>query len=303
MDDDKIQMKKDLALILKIDKKMNYSDIGNVQKIHDEIVQKDLFQTALGTRYVRKLEKIATGTSTNQCLFCGKSIPKPNNTVLCDECLKKFTKPTNQNLHTASNTSVHETTQTNNNGEKGNKATFAEEQAESSPKKSLKNVFIGIAALFIVFSIISAIGIGKIFSAMTIVALIVLIYEIVKKKPKKVTGIVLVVLIVLTAIFSNDSSNNSSNLKGYDAFEKFVRNNENEGKTITFDAEVVSVFNDKYLIQVRKKNSSKLIQIITTPVSGLELFHGDSISYTGIYNGRTTDGNRIAFVTKSIKVK
>ena len=111
MADEKELMKKDLSLIIQIDSKMRYNDIQNVQKIHDAITQKNMFQTNLGKRYVNKLKQIIQGQNPGNCIFCGKGVTNPNNTVMCEECSSKFIKkPTNTAQTTPQNASSRQAT-------------------------------------------------------------------------------------------------------------------------------------------------------------------------------------------------
>lgn len=88
MAEDKMLVKKDLALILKINQKLSYDNISAVQKVHDTLLQKQLFHSSLGKRYINKLERVIQGEDTDKCLFCGKiNISK---TAICEECLSRF---------------------------------------------------------------------------------------------------------------------------------------------------------------------------------------------------------------------
>ncbi len=58
MEDEKTLLKKDLAVILKIDQRIDYGNVENIRKIHDTIVEREMFHTALGTRYINRLEQV-----------------------------------------------------------------------------------------------------------------------------------------------------------------------------------------------------------------------------------------------------
>ena len=152
-------MKKDLSIILKINEKMNYADITKVQKVHDEIIQKGMFKTNLGTRYIERLKQIIADIYNDKCIFCGKTIANTEDTVLCDECLKKYEKVIDEKLQTSSPDSSKENIQLDFS--KGKAGKTAIPKAES--KDSKKYLFVGIIGVVILISIISAIGIDKIY--------------------------------------------------------------------------------------------------------------------------------------------
>lgn len=300
MAEDKSLLKKDLMLILKLNSKLHYDDITEVKKVHNVIKQKNMFETSVGQRYIRRLEQIIQGESTDKCLFCGKN--GASNSVMCLDCLAKLqpsrAAKTSEAAEITPETKTSETAETTD--VTNTSAMSKKENVAQEPKKTdnRKNIIIGSVIVVMVLAVLVAIGLDKIFGALMFISFGVLVYKCIKKKPKKGAVIAFVAFLMLFAVFSEDTGSVSS----YGEFEEFVRDNENIGETITFRAEVVSVFADKYLIQVREKNTTNLIQIITTTVPGMNLFHGDEIIYTGIYNGRTTDGNRLAFVTVAIEL-
>lgn len=95
MADEKELMKKDLLLIIQIDNKLQYHDIASVQKIYNATIQKSIFKTNLGKRYINKLEQIINGTDAGKCVFCGKALQDSGKTVICIDCASKYIKKPN----------------------------------------------------------------------------------------------------------------------------------------------------------------------------------------------------------------
>ncbi len=92
MADDKEQIKKEMAFILKLDAQIDYSQRETAAKYHKEIEGKGLLTTPIGRRYVKKLEQIASGdTSYDKCLFCNSQTQK--DTVICPSCMARLKKP------------------------------------------------------------------------------------------------------------------------------------------------------------------------------------------------------------------
>lgn len=92
MADDKELIRKDLAIILKLDSQIDYSQKMTVEKYYKDIMAKGLLTTPLGQRYMRRLEQIIDGeASYNKCLFCNSQTQ--GNTVICPACTDKFKKP------------------------------------------------------------------------------------------------------------------------------------------------------------------------------------------------------------------
>lgn len=88
MADSKEQIKKDLTAIMKLDSQIDYSQKAAVEKYHKLLVQKNLLTTAVGKRYLKKLEQIINGEADyNKCLFCTKETQ--HNTVICPSCMAK----------------------------------------------------------------------------------------------------------------------------------------------------------------------------------------------------------------------
>lgn len=89
MDNNKDLIKKDLGYILQLNAKLHYDNPAEVQKTHDKVLQKNLFKTDLGQKYVKRLEDIINGaTGSNQCVLCRNGLDNP--TLVCKQCLEKF---------------------------------------------------------------------------------------------------------------------------------------------------------------------------------------------------------------------
>ena len=79
------RMKKDLEMVLRLNNTLDYDNREDVEKNYNRILQERLFQTSLGERYTKKLEKIVYGAAPPQnCIFC-KGI-RDNASVICDKC-------------------------------------------------------------------------------------------------------------------------------------------------------------------------------------------------------------------------
>ena len=89
MDENKELLKKDLQIILQLDSKMNYANIDAVKKVYTHIVEKEIFRSSLGQRYLKKLEGIISGKNTNTCVFCSKDLT--DGKIICGNCLDKLT--------------------------------------------------------------------------------------------------------------------------------------------------------------------------------------------------------------------
>ena len=93
MAEDKTLLKKDLGLIIRLNSKLHYNNIEEVKKIYQTLVEKNMFVSSLGQRYLKKLELIIQGKNNNTCLFCGKQCTAQS--VICSECLAKM-QPQNE---------------------------------------------------------------------------------------------------------------------------------------------------------------------------------------------------------------
>lgn len=86
-----------------------------------------------------------------------------------------------------------------------------------------------------------------------------------------------------------------------DELRGFARDNTNIGRTVSFSAEVSMSYLDIYLLNVFDDNG--LLQIQASAVNGLNLYDGDGITYTGVYNGTIPETNQLSFTTVSIEIQ
>lgn len=88
-DHDKDLIKKDLLYILQLNAKIHYENSAEVQKTYDLALQKNLFQTLLGQKYLKRLRQIADGTDiSDNCVLCGNDLD--NSSLICSTCLSKY---------------------------------------------------------------------------------------------------------------------------------------------------------------------------------------------------------------------
>lgn len=92
MADDKELARKDLAIILKLNTLIDYSQKPVVEKYYRQITQNELLTTPIGKEYRARLEQIINGGSvSHKCLFCDAETP--SNTMICPACMTKSKKP------------------------------------------------------------------------------------------------------------------------------------------------------------------------------------------------------------------
>lgn len=88
MERDLSLLKKDLSVILHLNKKINYQDKNQVQDIHNAVLQKQLFQTSLGEKFITRLEYILMDAPNHKCLLCEKE--NELNGIICLSCIDKY---------------------------------------------------------------------------------------------------------------------------------------------------------------------------------------------------------------------
>jgi hypothetical protein len=218
MNEDKALLKKDLILVLKLNSKLNYGNIDEVQKTYDEITEQNLLTTSVGKRYLEKLKQILNGTDSYSCMFCNAQTTQES--IICKECLAKFQHPaSNENTKQKADNVPTELVASEKSEVKDNHTdnTEAATDAKNNGGKKVdkKKIAIGVAALIVVIAIISAIGLSKIFTALFVVSLGVLIYKCVKKKPKRNAIIAVVVFLVLAGVAEMFSGGSGDDLLAY----------------------------------------------------------------------------------------
>lgn len=91
MNTDKEALKKDLALILKLDAEMDYTRKNLVKKYHDAITQKGLLATPYGQKYLKRLEQLLAGDNAcGKCVFCNAE--NSGVSMICPACMAKVRK-------------------------------------------------------------------------------------------------------------------------------------------------------------------------------------------------------------------
>lgn len=242
MADDKDLLKKDLIMIAQLNAKIHYDKKDEVKKVHGIILQKNILKTSIGNKYIKRLEQILDGESTqSKCCICENDLD--NNSAICKTCLTKIQQfqAQKETVSQSTNTDTHQSETFKNSQAQTSKENISqspnedENQTETTnnphphntiklsnniltdKSKTKKMIIIG-SILIILCIIVASIGLGNIFAFLTFIAICLLIYKIVKKQNKRNTIIALVILCVLTGIFYKDtSSNDLVSLMGVDA--------------------------------------------------------------------------------------
>lgn len=204
MAEDKTLLKKDLALILKIDTKLHYDNIAEVKKVYQTLADKKMFGTSIGQRYLKKLESVIQGNDTDKCIFCGKQSIKQS--VMCSNCLAKLQPPTEA---ITKSEAVLSTENVIREEAQPHDEVIETDLGIHAEKKDKKTSIIKIIAVLVVAIILISIGLDTVFTILMLVSLGVLIYNAVKKKPKRNAAIAFVVFFVLTGVagmFETDSN-------------------------------------------------------------------------------------------------
>lgn len=89
-DQEKALVKKDLALCIKLNAKLgDYQNRNTVQKMYNWIGMERRFCTAIGKRYVKRLEEVLEGeTDFVDCVLCRGFLM--DGVAVCEECLQKY---------------------------------------------------------------------------------------------------------------------------------------------------------------------------------------------------------------------
>ncbi len=138
MDENKENLKADLHLILQINANLDYTDKNAVNKIYSALTQKKRFKSALGQRYINKLQQILNGNRETTCIFCGKV---NNNSCICKNCFEKISQPvkvknTNSSVIESAKSLVSQTV----NAENIEKAKNVSNQAVQDAEKKLHDI-------------------------------------------------------------------------------------------------------------------------------------------------------------------
>lgn len=93
MDDAKTLQNRHIMFIAKLNGKINFDDLAEVSKVYELAQQREMHQSAIGQKFLKRLEGMQQGQKEGQCLFCGKMI---HNQVICDTCEEKISSLTNK---------------------------------------------------------------------------------------------------------------------------------------------------------------------------------------------------------------
>lgn len=89
MPDNKELIKKDLVFILRLNAAIHYDNPAEVKRVYDMVLQKKLFKTALGQKYVKRLEQMISKTAvSHDCVLCRDDLD--NSSLICSRCLAKY---------------------------------------------------------------------------------------------------------------------------------------------------------------------------------------------------------------------
>ena len=82
-------VKEDIARIVFLSKKCDYTNLNNVLDIIHKYDNRDVFSSAFGQRYMKRIKDIAIGMNRNRtCVLCNHNIA--DNNVVCAECMSKI---------------------------------------------------------------------------------------------------------------------------------------------------------------------------------------------------------------------
>lgn len=212
MAEDKDLLKKDLALIIKLNSKLHYDDIAEVKKIYQAFASKNMFATSIGQRYLKKLESIIQGKNTATCIFCGKQCDSKS--VICLECLEKL-QPSTKQIVQPVETSTTDDSITKEKTKISDDSHLPEKAIQTETKDKVKNI-TKIVAIVVATVILIAIGLDTVFAILMLVSLGIIIYNTIKRKPKRNAVIAFAVFFVLTGIFGMfEEDTNADNILLY----------------------------------------------------------------------------------------
>lgn len=100
MDENKALQNRHILQIAKLNGKIHFDDISEVKKVRDMILQRDMNQSAIGRKFIARLESMLGGQMEGKCLFCGSDV---RDKVICGVCEDKVNRVT-QNTAAASHT-------------------------------------------------------------------------------------------------------------------------------------------------------------------------------------------------------
>lgn len=107
MSDAKTLQNRHIMFIAKLNSKINFEDLAEVSKLQELAQQREMHQSTIGQKFLKRLEMMRQGQKDGQCLFCGKMI---YNQVICNTCEEKINSIINKPQQAAQNEVQQENT-------------------------------------------------------------------------------------------------------------------------------------------------------------------------------------------------
>lgn len=98
MEDAKALQNRHIMFIVRLNSKIHFDDLAEVNNVYELAQQREMQQTTIGQKFLRRLESMMQGQQDGQCLFCGKEV---HNHVICGACEEKINSITNKTQPTA----------------------------------------------------------------------------------------------------------------------------------------------------------------------------------------------------------
>lgn len=87
MDESKALQNRHIMLIAKLNGKIHFNDMSEVKKVRDMVLQKEMDKSAIGQKFIVRLEGMMQGQNDGKCLFCGKGV---HDKIICNVCEDKI---------------------------------------------------------------------------------------------------------------------------------------------------------------------------------------------------------------------
>lgn len=85
------EFQKDLSLIVKLNAKLHYDNKKELKMTYDVLRQKDAFKTAIGKKFLKRMEQMINGTDiSHRCVLCNDELD--NKSVICTHCIDNYKK-------------------------------------------------------------------------------------------------------------------------------------------------------------------------------------------------------------------
>ncbi len=91
MDTAKALQNRHIIQIAKLNGKIHFDDASEVKKVRDMVLQREMNQSAIGQKFIVRLENILGGQMDGKCLFCGSDV---HGKVICSACEEKVNRMT-----------------------------------------------------------------------------------------------------------------------------------------------------------------------------------------------------------------